>query len=67
MIYLLRIRLAAVNLMMIDLLPDVLLEWFPISYSAPFLFVGSSSSEAMALFYWYPTDFSVYYGYRISW
>ena len=56
-----------VNLVMLYLLPVVLLEWFPISYSVPCLFEGSSASEAMALFYWYPTDFFVDSGYRISW
>ena len=67
MIYLLRITFDEVNLAMVHLWPVVLLEWYPISYSATCLFEDSSSSEPVSLLYWYPTDFSVDYGYRISW
>ena len=67
MICLLRIIFDAVNVAMVHLWPVVLLEWFPISYSAICLFEGSSSSESMALLYWYSTDTFVDSGYRISW
>ena len=66
-IYLLRIVFVAVYLAMVHILSVVLLEWFPISYSASCLFEGSSSSEAMSLLYWHPTDISVDSGYCIFW
>ena len=65
--YLLRIELVAVKVAMVHILPAVLLEWFPISYSATCLFDVFSSSEAMELIYWYPTVSSLYSWYRISW
>ena len=67
MIYLLRIELVLIKVAMLNILSVVLLEWFPISYSASCLFEGSSSSEAMALLYWHPTDISVDSGYCIFW